>query len=435
MTKPGYLNGCLAGSQVRGIAAAPAGYAWNVYLDNGNSNRNHHDNHNFVRAVRAGECQSAVTFATLYSAWRAARRGKKPSSDQLAFEANWIDELLDIEQRLNAGTWSPAPPTCFIATAPKAREIHAPAFADRVVHHWIDPLLQTIYEPTFIEDCYSNRAGKGTHAAVRRLQQFVRQVASGQGGGYYLQLDIKNYFNSIHRPTLYLMLKRRMERAGLPEAVRRVVHALLNHPISRTGVRMQCTPAERAAVPAYKRLENAAPGCGIAIGNLSSQFFANVYLDRLDQFVKHTLKVERYLRYVDDFVIVHRDAGQLEQWRQRIADFLHDELRLELKAEQKLRSLNDGIDFLGYVVRPTHTVVRRRVVAHCRAKLADFERRATLNLDEVRSVYASYAGHFRHASTWRLLQNLFRRFPWLHRVAVLSSKKEYHYVNRHSSRR
>lgn len=421
MTKSRYL-GCVAGSKVRGITLAPAGYAWNVNLNNGNSNINDQTNQNHVRAVRSGECQSAATFRVLHTAWRAARRGKKPSPDQLTFDSQWIDNLLQLEEQLNDLTWSPSPSTCFVAKAPKAREIHAPAFADRVVHHYLVPKLEAIYEPTFIHDSYSNRRGKGTHAAVSRLRHFVRQVASGQDGGYYLQLDIANFFNSIHRPTLYQLLKARMERTSFPEHVRRAIHALLKASPATIGVRYACTELERAAVPAHKRLENAAPGCGIPIGNLSSQFFANVYMDRLDQFVKHELKVQRYLRYVDDFVLVHTDLVQLEAWRLKIQAFLRAELGLELKTDQRLRPLDRGIDFLGYVIFPSHVVVRRRVVGHCRAKLSAWERRhvhgrcisaGQAQLEELRSIWSSYFGHFRHASSFRLQRRIVQRFQWL----------------------
>ena len=412
MTMQRYRD-CAAGSEVGG-PALPSGAAWNVNLNNGNSNWNNHDNDNHARAVRAGECHGVVSFPALYSAWRAARRGKKPSADQLAFDCNWLDRLFELQDRLNACAWHPSAPTCFVQLTPKAREIHAPAFADRVVHHWLVPQLEELYEPSFIHDCYSNRKGKGTHSAVQRLRQFVRQVHSGQGGGYYLQLDVANFFNSIHRATLWQMLKRRMERADLPAIGQRATHALLNYSTERTGVVMACTPTERAAVPAHKRLENAPPGCGIAIGNLSSQFFANVYLDRLDQFVKHELKAPRYLRYVDDFVLVHQSRVQLEEWRARIETFLQAELRLQLKAEQKLEPIASGIDFLGYVVRPTHTVVRRRVVAHCIAKLTAFQRHpAAASPGQIRSVWASYEGHFRHASSYRLRARIHHRFPWL----------------------
>jgi hypothetical protein len=424
MTKLRYL-GCAAGSQVAGIAESPSDYAWGVNLGNGNANRNNQSNRNHVRAVRAGECHGAVSFRSLHSAWRAARRGKKPSLDQLMFEANAFSNLLDIERRLNGGHWYPSAPTCFIARAPKAREIHAPRFHDRIVHHLIVPQLERLFEPAFIHDSYSNRAGKGTHAAVARLGQFVREVHSGQGGGYYLQLDIRNFFASIHRPTLWAILKPRMERATFPLPLSRAVHALLTWPIQRTGVHWACDEAERAAVPPHKRLENAAPGCGIAIGNLSSQFFANVYLDRLDQFVKHDLRAQRYVRYVDDFVLVHHDAEHLVHCQGRIIDFLRAELRLELKPEQKLLPLTRGIDFLGYVQFPTHLVVRPRVIGHVRSRLAAFEREYSISdaapadqtiRDRIRSVWASYAGHFAHASTWRVRATIFRRFRWLREV-------------------
>lgn len=420
MTKLRYL-GCAARSQV-GDLAAPSGYAWNVNLDDGNSNRNNQNNEFHVLAVRAGECQDEVTFSALRAALRAARRGKKPSRDQLDFDANWIDGLIELKDQLNSGIWHPGAPTCFIVSDPKHRQIHAPPFADRVVHHLVIPQIEAIYEPTFIHDSYSNRPGKGTHSAVRRLQQFVRQVHSGQDGGWYLQLDIANYFNSIHRPTLYALLKIRMERAGISESARRAIHALLNWPLERTGVRWAASAAERAGVPDHKRLENAAPGCGIAIGNLSSQFFANVYLDRLDQFVKHELKAPRYLRYVDDFILVHRDRKQLEAWQTQIQEFLRASLHLRLKPDQRLRPLTDGIDFLGYIVKPTHTTVRRRVVSHAKEKLADWERQHVMTgvpterreaLESLRSVWASYAGHFSHAASHRLRERLFDRFPWL----------------------
>jgi RNA-directed DNA polymerase len=418
MTMQHYLR-CAAESKESGLAL-PSGAAWNVNLNNGNSNWNNYNNQYHARAVRAGECQDVATFPALYSAWRAARRGKKPSEDQLAFDCTWLDCLFDLRDRLNNRTWHPSAPTCFIQLTPKAREIHAPAFADRVVHHWLVPQLEKLYEPTFIDASYSNRAGKGTHAAVRHLQAFVRQVKSGQGGGYYLQLDIANFFNSIHRATLWQLLKQRMQRAGTPDIVQRATHALLNYPIARTGVRRACTDAERAAVPPHKRLENAPPGCGIAIGNLSSQFFANVFLDRLDQFVKHTLKAKRYVRYVDDFVLVHESRDQLAAWCLQIEKFLRTELRLELKADQKLRPLAEGIDFLGYVVRATHTTVRRRVISHCRTKLAAFERRQAHTTDEgrkqIRCTWASYVGHFRHARHWRLCERIHARFTWLSEV-------------------
>ncbi len=433
MTKPSYRQGCPAGSQVRGgapDASNPDDYAWVVDFNYGNSNINNRDNRNYVRPVRASEYQSAndsdVTLRDFYLAWQRARRFKKPSANQLQFEANWIDGLLDLQARIASGSWKPAPTVCFIAEQPKAREIHAPDFADRIVHHWLVPKLEAIFETQFIEHSFANREGKGTHAAVEQLKRFVRQVQYGQGCGWYLQLDIHNFFNSIHRPTLYRLIKAAMERHDVPLPVRQVTHALLSKSPLHAGVIHRASLSERLQVPAHKRLENAAPGCGLPIGNLSSQFFANVFLHQLDLFAKHALKAKRYLRYVDDFVLIHESRQQLEQWQSEIESFLQTKLRLSLKADIKLLPLTSGIDFLGYVVYPTHTRVRRRVVSHAREKLARFE---TTNVRdgklmasaeqrrEIRDVWASYAGHMRHANSRRLLQQITARFPWLQEVA------------------
>jgi hypothetical protein len=397
-----------------------------VNFNNGNANLNNRNNRCCVRAVRSvarpSECQvQTVSFRELVLAWRRARQRKAPSAGQLDFERNWTDRLLDLQDAINAGTWQPSPTTCFVATRPKAREIHAPAFGDRVVHHWAMSRLESIFDPGFIETSFANRKGKGSHAAVECVKGHVRQVTSGQGHGWYLQLDIANYFNTIHRPTLWTLLKRRMIAANVPAVVQRVVHALLRQSPTAHGVVRLASAQELALVPPHKRLENAAPGCGIAIGNLSSQFFANVYLDRLDQFVKHTLRARRYVRYVDDFVLVHESREQLERWRSEIGRFLERELRLKLKAGQRLRPLADGIDFLGYVVFPTHTRVRSRVVRHARAALKEWSAgrvrgnvvRATPNdVRHAQSVLASYEGHFQHANAWRLRQQFRQQFPW-----------------------
>ena len=422
------------GSQICGLASS-SDNAWNVNFNSGNVNYNDRDNHNralaVCRPVPASESQG-VTYKELYKALIKARHGKVASINQMRFDHRWMDGLLDLQQAINDHTWSPRKTTCFIATHPKAREIHAPDFADRVVHHWLVPKLEEIYEPTFIFDSFANRKGKGSHKAVKRLRDFVCQVYSGQGSGWYLQLDIKNYFVSLHRPTLYKMLKARMSKLDLPEHVQRVAHALLRQSAAQQGVIHCSTPAERARVPAYKRLENAAPGCGLPIGNLTSQFFANVYLDRLDQFMKRELRVERYIRYVDDFVIVHRDRAVLEGLLEKIRAFLRDELRLELKNDIRLRPLDSGIDFLGYVVYPTHTRVRKRVLSHANEALDAWQAQRIRNgiasatpadYRSLEAIWASYCGHLKHASSHRLQQRILARNPWLQ--TLTSTKRRF----------
>jgi retron-type reverse transcriptase len=426
MTNLCYQNGCAGGSQARGDASPWfAGGRVVVGFANGNVNNNNANNRAFARAVRVvGEYQGAgrTLFEELYLSYLAARRGKKPSLNKLAFEARWADRLLELEQRLTAGTWEPSPYTCFVAELPKAREIHAPDFADRVVHHWAVERIEPAFERIFIHDSYANRAGKGSHAAVRRATQFVREVHSGHGGGWYLQLDIANFFYSISRRRLWEILKRGMQRAAVPDQVQRVMHALLRRSANEHGVRYRSTAAQRAMVPRHKQLVNARRGCGLPIGNLPSQFLANVYMNEFDQFVKHELKAKRYIRYVDDFVLFHHDRAVLTDQLQRIERFLADHLGLRLKDDIRLRRLTDGLDFLGYVIHPTHTRVRRRVVAHARAAFASWEQAhvrkqhlsaTPADLRRIRNQMASFEGHFRHADSFRLRAGLHRRFPWL----------------------
>ena len=371
-----------------------------------------------------------VSLAACHAAWLRARRGKRPSSNQLVFEARWLDRLLDLKAALRAGNWQPRRTVSFIVSHPKTREIHAPDFADRVAHHLLVQRLEKIYEPVFIHDSYANRLGKGSHAAVDRLEGFVR---AHNGVGWYLQLDIHNFFSTIHRPTLYTMLCQRLDKAQRAPAAQRLAsnHALalrsLCHKLLANKV-AECmrNPAAAARLPAHKRLANARPGCGLPVGNLSSQFFANVYLDALDQFVKHTLKCRHYLRYVDDFVLLARDRDQLRLWQLQIERFLGDTLRLKLKDGALLEPLCQGIDFLGYRVFADHRRVRPRVLAHCKAKLSAWavqhvkttEQGITLQasptaLVQLQAMLGSYWGHFAHANSVRLRHAIFERFAWL----------------------
>jgi RNA-directed DNA polymerase len=307
---------------------------------------------------------------------------------------------------------------------PKVREIHAPAFADRIVHHLLVARLEKFYEPIFIHDSYANRQGKGSHAAVDRLQQFMRQRNDKKGQGWFLQLDIHNYFNTIHRPTLYAMLCKRLDqmqsRRVLPASHALALRSLCHKILAEKVLENVRDPHAAAQLPPHKRLCNSAAGCGLPVGNLTSQFFANVYLNALDQFVKHTLKVKHYVRYVDDFVLLADTQAQLEGWKVQIAEFLMETLQLRLKADSKLAPIKQGIDFLGYVVYAQHRLVRQRVVQHCKAKLAQWQREwgcknrvEFRGFEKLQALVGSYWGHFQHADSVRLRQNLFIKFDWL----------------------
>ena len=244
------------------------------------------------------------SFRSLYQAYRACRRGKRGARATQRHELWLLDHLIETREALQARRWTPARSVSFVTLRPKAREIHAAPFADRVVHHWLVSRLEPLYEPRFIHDSYANRRGKGTHAAVDRLQTFQRQVTrNGQRRAWFLQLDIRNFFYSIDRARLLALLRRRLDQArGRGERTTAETAALdwLCTVILETDPAAGSQRAGPAArfqrVPAHKRLDRAPPGRGLPIGNLTSQFFGNVYLNELDQFVKHTLRCRHYLR-------------------------------------------------------------------------------------------------------------------------------------------
>jgi RNA-directed DNA polymerase len=391
----------------------------------------------FGWCARESDRASPFNLAAVYQAWRGCRRRKRGSRSAQRYEVRLLDNLVETRDALEARRWVPGRPVCFVTLRPKAREVHAAPFADRVVHHLLVPRLEALFEPGFIHDSWSNRRGKGIHAAVDRLQAFMRQASrNGQRRAWFLQLDIRNFFVSLDRGILLDLIGRRLgrqvRRGKVPrdEAAElyRLCRTLLQAPDAGTALRLG-PPWTFTRVPPHKRLAEAPPGKGLPIGNLTSQFFANVYLDRLDQFVKHDLKARRYLRYVDDFVLVADDADTLVRWRERIRAFLADELALALKDDGVLKPVSRGADFLGYIVRPGYKLVRRRVVVQARRRLRGQRRRLLrpdgpgvgLHLDRdgreaLRAGLASYLGHFRHACGRKLVQRLWAEEPWLGRL-------------------
>ena len=230
-------------------------------------------------------------FEALHAAWLNCRRGKSGKPARWAFEADLERQLLALTGELADRRYQPSPSVCFITDQPKRREIFAAAFRDRVVHHRVVGLLEPFWERRFIHDSYACRRGKGTLAAVDRLQTFMRQVsANGSRRAYALHLDVRSFFVRIHKATLFAILDAGLRQQAAPwqDAMRWLLGRIVFRDPAIDALRIG---GGFAAVPVHKSLFHTGNVCGLPIGNYTSQFFANVYLDRLDQFVKHTLKV------------------------------------------------------------------------------------------------------------------------------------------------
>ncbi len=310
-------------------------------------------------------------FKNIYEAYVECRRGKRATANALAFELCLVDRLCELETSLNSRTYRPSRSICFLSSSPKLREIFAADFGDRVVHHLLTPYLQKIFEPKFIYDVYNNRVGKGIHKAVQRAQKF----AATDNRGYYLQLDIKNFFYSIDKNILFKKLYEGVQKSGYDEETKQKIAWLSNIIIYNDVTKNYIFKGDKyalGALPSHKSLFGAPKHLGLPIGNLTSQFFANLYLNDFDHFVKRELKRKRYIRYVDDFVIFGDDKEELARIKQKIEEYLQVKLKLTLRDDYRLRAVRDGLDFLGYIVRPHYMLVRKRVVNNYKYKKARF---------------------------------------------------------------
>lgn len=371
------------------------------------------------------------TFQNLYNAYLDCRRKKRNKLAAIAFEMNKEQNLLLLQQELIKGIYAPSRSFCFISKNDKYREVFAADFRDRVIHHFLVGYLEEIWEKVFIHDSYACRKGKGTKAAVDRLQSFSRQVTKNQScHAWFLQLDIRSFFPSIDRQILLDLVLSRLEN----EELRKLISIVIMHDPTQNPI-FTCPVSEWTKIPKDKSLFGVTKGKGLPIGNLTSQFFANVYLNPLDQFIKHVLKVQYYLRYVDDFILLHTDREKLVLWQKQIAGFLQDQLRLQLHPHrQYIRPVSNGMNFVGYIVRPSHKLVRRRVVETCKKKIGEAlstmtKETSTISslsfppkqYDRLFSTINSYLGYFRHASGRSLRDSLWRKFPKLSRIFMLQN--------------
>lgn len=363
------------------------------------------------------------TFENLHRQYLACRRNKRNTLNALRFEARQEQNLLDLRDALQSRSYRPGRSVCFFVEKPKLREIFAADFRDRVVHHVLVNYLERIWEPIFIHDSYACRQGKGIHIGVQRLRQFIRQVtANGSRRAWYLQMDVRNFFMSIDKDILYGLLKAKIVDCDALWLTKVLVY----HDCTVDYV-IKGDATLRNWLPTHKTLFGAAKNKGLPIGNLNSQFFANVYLNELDQFVKHRLQCRYYLRYCDDFVLLSTEPEQLMAWKGQISQFLAERLCLSLNEQrERLRPVSDGIDFLGYIVRRDYALVRRRVVHNLHQRLRVFERMLVFKqpgysiynfdealLEQCRAVLASYLGHFRQADSFALRQTVWAEFRYL----------------------
>ncbi len=308
----------------------------------------------------------------LLAAWEEFLRGKRHRKDVAAFGLRLTDHVIALHRDLAAKTYRHGSYQPFKVRDPKPRDIHKASVRDRLLHHAIYRVLYPEFDRKFIYDSYSCRRGKGTHRAINRFREFARKVSRNHTRTVWvLQCDIRKFFANIDHEVLYRILERHTADEDLIWLLKEVVGSF--HTDGRISV-------------------------GLPLGNLTSQLLVNIYMNDFDHFMKRVVKAKCYIRYADDFVILHEDKGYLERLIPTVAEFLDTKLKLSLHPDKVfIKTLGAGIDFLGWVHFPKHRVLRTTTKRRMLGRV---------NSESSEAIAASYLGILNHGDTYRLQQKV-----------------------------
>jgi len=293
-----------------------------------------------------------------------------------------MDNILSLHEDLINGSYKHGGYEEFNISDPKPRVINKASVRDRLLHHAVYRILYPFFEEKFISDSFSCRNKKGTHRAIKRFEDFYRKVSKNKTETcWVLKCDIKKFFHSINQQVLLEILEEYIPDRDTAKLLQEIITSF----------------------------HYAKEGVGLPLGNLTSQLFANVYMNEFDQFVKHKLKIKYYIRYADDFVILSASKDYLKKWISMIKNFLQDELGLTLHPDKiYIKTLYSGVDFLGWVNFPDHRVIRNRTKNRMLKRLKENPKPETLN---------SYLGLIKHGNTNKLKMKImedYEKISYIH---------------------
>lgn len=372
-----------------------------------------------LRLFSTKEDTGYISIEDLFQAYISCRRFKRNTINAIAFEVDYESNLVKLCEEINSGIYQPGRSIAFIVDKPVKREIFAADFRDRVVHHLIISKLNSIFEKEFIYDSYACRVGKGTLFGIQRINRFIRQCSVNYAKDcYILKLDIKGFFMCVDKRILFEKLLvfindkyKEQDRDLIIDLCRKIIFYGPTRKCIIKGNRKNWR-----GLPTDKSLFSSPKNCGLPIGNLTSQVFANFYMNSFDHFIKHDLGIRFYGRYVDDFVIVHSDKEYLKSLIAKIKNFLKLELNLTLHPNKVyLQHYTKGVKYLGAVIKPYRTYIanrtkgnfyeaikRQNLIAR-NHKLTEKEKKHFL------SSMNSYLGIMKHYKTYHLRRNVIIR--------------------------
>lgn len=318
-------------------------------------------------------------FANLELAYRKARRCKRYHNEVLRYSAHKEENLVWLQKRLMAHTYKQGPYRTFTVKEPKKRQIAALPFPDRVAQHAINNIIEPLLDKRFYFHSYACRKGKGMHKASETLTRWIHNLSFEGAPIYAIKADIHQYFKSI-------------DHGILKERLRRIIK-------------------DKETLALLAQIIDAGGGdTGIPVGNLTSQLFANLYLDALDKFIKDELHIKHYIRYMDDFVILHHDKLYLWGVLRTIELFLREKLALELNPKTAIVAAKNSIDFCGYRHWKDHKTVRKSSVRRMYRKISAYHR-GKFDPEAMGKTLTSWLGHVQHADTYSLRQKVMCRLP------------------------
>jgi len=345
---------------------------------------------------------SSIT--NLLHAYTRVRLGKRSKPIALVYDYYLEENLGKLSFLLQTKKYTPNPYVYFVITDPKTRHIAAPHFRDRIVHRALVNQIEPYLDKKFIYDSYACRKNKGTHFGLTRVKKFLmatRSIYGREQPVYFLKCDVQKYFQNISWDILISILE---EQIKDPETMELIKTIITNHKVYKVRGKIKNLPDQVVSI---------ANRVGIPIGNLTSQLFANVYLNELDQYVKHTLKERWYARYMDDFLIIHPDKKHLVKIRNEIRVFLANRLKLTLHPRKvAIQRVTHGVPFVGYRIFYDHIVVRAKTVQRFQKRLHKRKRMVQEGVfaqKELKAMCDSFVGHLKHANSYGLQKFLFHK--------------------------
>ena len=340
--------------------------------------------------------QEVCEFENLYHAYLKAKRGKNDINEVLEFTYNLENELLKLQYELKSQTYRTGKYRHFIIFEPKERKISALPFRDRVVHHAICSVIEIIFEKRFIYDSYACRKGKGTHAGVARIQKFIRKININY---YVLKCDVSKYFPSVNHEVLKQIIRERISDKKLLELLDKIIDS--------------SNPEKLDSSDSKEQNFQSALFNGIPIGNLTSQLFANIYLNKLDEYVKYELKIKYYIRYMDDFILMHESKQYLHEVKEKIILFFIS-MKLTLHPKKaNIFPVELGVDFLGYKIYDNHRLVRKstvkRFLKNVKGKMKKYDY-GDMDFNKLMESFNSWESYMDHGNSHNLKKSLYEEY-------------------------